>query len=123
MSREKIEPYKHDCKVCKFVTWIKLSGDRWANMYVHPGGWVGTFPEDWSYVATTVILRLSDEPGDVLAYIASDHTPKLAIEVTTPCYSDLISQGSCLKCSSDTTSIQEKNVPLKQSPTLSSGRD
>jgi hypothetical protein len=47
-----VEPYKHDCKSCKWVGWISCT-KRLGNMYFCPkcdGG--------------TVIIRFSDDPGD-----------------------------------------------------------
>lgn len=120
-----IKPYKHDCKKCKWVTWIKLAGDRWANMYVHLGGWAGTMPGDWRHEDTTIVLRLSDEPGDVLTYVAGDDVLKLSIETSIPSIDRISSEGPRTRgdqCSSDIISTQEKNVPLKRSPTRSSGK-
>lgn len=44
-----LEPFKHDCKTCKWIGWI-TQGEKLGNVYICKG--------------KTVIIRYSDEPSD-----------------------------------------------------------
>jgi len=61
-----INPYKHDCQRCIWVSWIHIKGggkhgSDWGNMYFCPNS-----PEhrDTSKYPGSIIIRFSDEPSD-----------------------------------------------------------
>lgn len=59
-----IEPYKHDCERCVWVSWIHIKGggkfgSDWGNMYHCPG-----YEHAASIGYGTILIRFSDEPSD-----------------------------------------------------------
>ena len=60
-----LQPYKHDCEQCIWVSWIHIKGGGkfggdWGNMYYcppKPGG-IGSGKHG------SILIRFSDEPSD-----------------------------------------------------------
>ena len=56
-----IQPYKHDCKGCKWVGWF--------------GPWEDKPPMNVYLCGTTVVIRMSDDPPDYWAATAGVAVP------------------------------------------------
>lgn len=56
-----IQPYEHDCELCKWVSWVVV-GDKLGNMYLCKKGRL-----------TEIIIRWSSEPEDYACYSVLDN--------------------------------------------------
>lgn len=71
MPKKIIQPYKHDCEMCRWVSWVVM-GESLGNMYLCVKGRL-----------TEIIIRWSSDPPDYACYsiLEDSNTKPSPIEI------------------------------------------